>query len=208
MEPHDMPVTAKLSRKFYETFGDDIANELVGWFNDVDLTFKTELRELNNLNFQRFDAKLEQRLVEQESRWSARFVALEASIDRRFAESDKRWEQRFAMLERNVDERFATLERDIGARFATLERNLETGLATVERSIDARFAKHDRHWGEEVVGLGTRISALDAKLDLQVSELRREIADQKAGLHRWLFMYWAGTVVPLAGLILALHSSW
>jgi hypothetical protein len=24
-----MPVTAKLSRKFYDTFGDDIANELV-----------------------------------------------------------------------------------------------------------------------------------------------------------------------------------
>ena len=28
-----MPVTAKLSRKFYERFGDDIANELVDWFN-------------------------------------------------------------------------------------------------------------------------------------------------------------------------------
>ena len=27
-------VTAKLSRKFYETFGDDLMNELVAWFND------------------------------------------------------------------------------------------------------------------------------------------------------------------------------
>ncbi len=27
-----MPVTAKLSRKFYETFGDELANELVDWF--------------------------------------------------------------------------------------------------------------------------------------------------------------------------------
>ncbi len=26
-----MPVTAKLSRRFYEKFGDDIANELVDW---------------------------------------------------------------------------------------------------------------------------------------------------------------------------------
>jgi len=26
-----MPVTAKLSRKFYETFGDDLANEIVEW---------------------------------------------------------------------------------------------------------------------------------------------------------------------------------
>ena len=34
-----VPVTAKLSRKFYERFGDDIANELVDWFNMVDATY-------------------------------------------------------------------------------------------------------------------------------------------------------------------------
>jgi len=59
-----MPVTAKLSRKFYETFGDEIANELVEWFNQVDTTYRTELREVNELNFARFDAKLEQRIAE------------------------------------------------------------------------------------------------------------------------------------------------
>jgi hypothetical protein len=36
----------------------------VDWFNAVDLTYRTELRELNELNFARFDAKLEQRLAE------------------------------------------------------------------------------------------------------------------------------------------------
>ena len=59
-----MPVTAKLSRKFYETFGDEIAKELVEWFNQVDTTYRTELREVNELNFARFDAKLEQRIAE------------------------------------------------------------------------------------------------------------------------------------------------
>ena len=59
-----MPVTAKLSKKFYEKFGDDLTNELVTWFNDVDATYRTELRELNELNFARFDTKLEQRLAE------------------------------------------------------------------------------------------------------------------------------------------------
>jgi len=59
-----MPVTVKLSRKFYETFGDDIANELVEWFNTVDTTYRGDLRELNELNFARFDAKLEQRVAE------------------------------------------------------------------------------------------------------------------------------------------------
>jgi len=95
-----MPVTVKLSRKFYETFGDEIANELVEWFNQVDATYRGELRELNELNFARFDAKLEQR----------------------------------------------------------------------------------------------------------VAELRRELADQRADLIKWMFIFWVGTVVPLAGLILALHK--
>ncbi len=59
-----MPVTARLSKKFYEKLGEDIANELVDWFNAVDATYKGDLRELNELNFARFDAKLEQRLAQ------------------------------------------------------------------------------------------------------------------------------------------------
>jgi hypothetical protein len=71
-----VPVTAKLSRKFYDRFGDDIANELVDWFNKVDATYRFELRELNEVNFGRFDAKLEAL----ESRVEARMAASEARI--------------------------------------------------------------------------------------------------------------------------------
>jgi len=59
-----VPVTAKLSRKFYERFGDDLTNELVEWFNQVDTTYRSELREANELNWLRFEAKLEQRIAE------------------------------------------------------------------------------------------------------------------------------------------------
>ncbi len=52
------PITAKLSKKFYDTLGEDIANELVDWFNQVDATYRSELRDLDELNFARFDAKL------------------------------------------------------------------------------------------------------------------------------------------------------
>ena len=53
-----MPVTARLSSKFYERFGDDIATELVDWFNAVDSTYQTQLREINDLNWERFKATL------------------------------------------------------------------------------------------------------------------------------------------------------
>ena len=56
-----MPVTARLSRGFYERFGDDLTNELVEWFNAVDATYRADLMRVNDLNFARFDAKVEQR---------------------------------------------------------------------------------------------------------------------------------------------------
>ena len=59
-----MPVTATLSRKFYEKFGDDLTNELVNWLNQVDAAYRSDLRELNEVNFARFDAKLEQRATQ------------------------------------------------------------------------------------------------------------------------------------------------
>jgi len=58
-----VPVTVKLSRKLYDKLGEDVANELVDWFNQVDATYRADLRELNELNYARFDAKLEQRLA-------------------------------------------------------------------------------------------------------------------------------------------------
>ena len=59
-----MPVTARLSKRFYETLGEDVANEMVDWFNAVDTTYKADLRDLIEVQAQRFDAKLEQRLAE------------------------------------------------------------------------------------------------------------------------------------------------
>jgi hypothetical protein len=81
-----VPVTARLSQKFYEKFGDDLTNELVDWFNKVDTTYRTELRELNELNFERFDAKLEQRLAQLDAKWAGRWTDLDAKIERRITD--------------------------------------------------------------------------------------------------------------------------
>src|SRR5437588_11675023 len=74
-------VTAKLSQKFYERFGDDIVNELVTWFNDVDATYRADLRELNETNFARFDAKLEQRLAEFDAKLEQQLAELRTSVE-------------------------------------------------------------------------------------------------------------------------------
>src|SRR5881296_1310322 len=125
-----MPVTAKLSRKFYDTFGDEIATELVEWFNQVDATYRGDLRELNELNFGRFDAKLEQRVAE-----------LDAKIEKRYGQLDAKIEQRYAQL--------------------------------------------------------------DAKVDQRMAELRKDLADMKSDLVRWMFMFWAPTALGVVGTALS-----
>ncbi|MBA3655874.1 MAG: hypothetical protein H0W69_00815 [Gemmatimonadaceae bacterium] len=71
-----MPVTAKLSRNFYERFGDEIADEFVNWFNAVDTTYQNQLRELNELNWQRFRAELHATVAQSEARLSDKFADL------------------------------------------------------------------------------------------------------------------------------------
>ena len=104
-----MPVTAKLSRKFYERLGDEIATELVDWFNAVDTAYRADLKDLNELNFQRFDAKVEQR-----------FAEADAKLEKRLAELEVKFEHRFADLGQQFVELRATSREDLAAVRADL----------------------------------------------------------------------------------------
>jgi hypothetical protein len=67
-----MPITAKLSRRFYERFGDDIVNELVEWLNTVDTSYRQEFKDLFDANFARLQVDLDAKLERQKSellRW-------------------------------------------------------------------------------------------------------------------------------------------
>ena len=90
-----MPVTARLSKAFYDQFGEQVTNELVEWFNQVDLTYRTDLRALNDSNFSRFEAVLGTRIAELELRLEQRF----AEMDARFGEADSRLAKRFAAVD-------------------------------------------------------------------------------------------------------------
>jgi len=81
-----MPVAANFSKAFYDKLGHRVVDELVGWLNSVDTTYRADLRELNELNFARFDAKLEQRMAELRAEFEMRFTALDAKLDQRIAE--------------------------------------------------------------------------------------------------------------------------
>ena len=85
-----MPVTAKLSKKFYDTLGDEVTNELVAWLNAVDESYRTEIRDLFAAHFGRLEAemralreRLEAELHALEARMQSDLRALETRVEAR-----------------------------------------------------------------------------------------------------------------------------
>ncbi len=106
-----MPVTAKLSKLFYERLGEQVTNELVDWFNAVDATYRADLRELNELTFARFNAKMERRFAESEARLERQFVALEAKLDTKVDSAV--FQHAIAQLEARMDRGFAQAQTNL-----------------------------------------------------------------------------------------------
>ena len=124
-----MPVTARLSKRFYDVFGEEIANELVDWFNQVDDTYQADLRELNELNFGRFDAKLEQRLAMLDVAWQGRWTELDAKLEQRLAELDTKWGGRWTQLDAKLVQRLAELRVELVKELAGVKSGLKWMLA-------------------------------------------------------------------------------
>jgi hypothetical protein len=101
----------------------------------VDATYRADLLQINELNFSRFDARLEQQLAQ-----------FRAVVEQRFEQLDLKW----------------------NGRWTEVDGRIESGLAQ-----------------------------LDVKIDQRRAELRAELI-------KWMFVFWAGTLVPLGGLILFL----
>ncbi len=123
-----MPITAKFSKAFYDKLGHDIADEMVNWFNQADTVYRTQLRELNDLNYARFeakldqfDAKMDQRFAEQDAKWARRFGELDSKWRQRFGELDAKWETSSGERDTKWERRFGDLSARVDKLTATVE---------------------------------------------------------------------------------------
>ena len=74
-----MPV-AKLSREFYERFGDKLTDELVNCLNSIEGSYRAELRDLFAAHFGRFEEKLERRLTDAKAELGIKIEQLRAEF--------------------------------------------------------------------------------------------------------------------------------
>jgi DNA anti-recombination protein RmuC len=132
-----MPVTAKLSKLFYDRLGDAVANELVDWFNAVDATYRADLRELNELNFARFDAKLDQRVAELHAK-------LDAKIDRLAAELNGKIDRVAAELNGKIDRVSGELNGKIDRVSGELNGKIDLMSAELKATLERRLGEQTR----------------------------------------------------------------
>src|ERR1043166_4543928 len=74
-----MAIGSRLSRKIHEVLGTEAAEAMVDWMQRVDAG-RSELRELNDLSFARFDARLAERIAEVNARMDIGFASVDAKI--------------------------------------------------------------------------------------------------------------------------------
>ena len=115
-----MPVTARLSKRFYDTFGDEIANDLVEWFNQVDATYRQELREQNDLNWGRVEARIGQG----EARMEARISQGEARLEARLGQVESRMVEMETRLRSEFHQELTGLRADMDVGFERLRSDL------------------------------------------------------------------------------------
>jgi len=104
-----VPVTAKLSREFYDTLGDEVADELVDWFNQVDAIYRADLRELNELNFARFEAKVEHRFAQSDAKFERRLAEVEAKLAKELADFQAQVVRQFGRVDTQISDLKAEL---------------------------------------------------------------------------------------------------
>ncbi len=160
-----MPVTAKLSRKFYDTLGDDVANELVAWFNAVDLTYRTDLRDLNELNHGRFMAKLAEGMT-----------GIRADFERQIGG-----------VRSELKTETGSLRSDLKAEIGSLRSELKADIESLRSERKADTASLRSELKRDIAEARTATEALG-------SQLRLEMAGHRADLIKWMFLFWVGTV--------------
>lgn len=72
--------------------------ELVEWFNQVDATYRADLIQLNELNFSRFDSRLEQRMAQLDAKWNRSWSELGVKLETRIAQLESKFGQQLAQF--------------------------------------------------------------------------------------------------------------
>jgi ABC-type phosphate transport system auxiliary subunit len=123
-----MPVTAKLSQQFYQRLGDDVAGELVEWFNAVDATYRSDVRAIADAQSARIDAQMGQ---------------MRAELRQEIGDVRSELRQEIAALGAELRVEIAALGAELRVEIAELRAEMRAGFAAVNDRFVASEARTD-----------------------------------------------------------------
>jgi predicted component of type VI protein secretion system len=121
-----MPVTPTFSEDFYKKLGHGIAEEFVNWFNQAHAAFRADLKELNELNYARFESKLEQRIAE-----------LRATLREELAQMGAALRQEISAVDSKLSRRIAELDAKLSGQIASVAAQGDNKLATLQAEVQS-----------------------------------------------------------------------
>ena len=110
-----MPV-AKLSREFYDRFGDKVTDELVNCLNSIEASYRAEIKDLFAAHFGRFEEKLERRLAET----ATQLARFEDKLERRLAETAAA----LGRFEEKLEHRLAATQAELRVEIHSVKADL------------------------------------------------------------------------------------
>ena len=119
-----MPLAIKLSKRFYDTLGDEVTNEFVMMLNSLDDAYRTEIRDLFGSHTGQIDSRMGQ-LEGRMDRLEGRMERLEGRMERlegRMGQLETRLvrvEAQIELLEKNLNTRIDAKLSDLKASILT-----------------------------------------------------------------------------------------
>ncbi|MGQ0703397.1 MAG: hypothetical protein ACT4PM_09740 [Gemmatimonadales bacterium] len=101
-----------------------------------------------------------------------------------------------------------TAVRDVAdLYFERLDAQMDKRLGAYDARMEKRLGALEAHLGALEAHLETRLAEFRAEWKGDVAKLEKEMATQQASLITWMFIFWMSTILPLAGLMVALVRS-
>jgi hypothetical protein len=184
-----VPVTTRLLHRLNEALGDDAADDLLACFHEASEVNRAAVRELAELYITRSEARIDQRMAELGGDLHAALGVHRGDLQSALGD-----------LRGDLQSALGVHRGEVGAALGEFRGVVGTALGQFRGEVGTALGQFR---GEVGAALGEFRGEVRSALGELRGEMHSGLANQRAELLKWMFLFWAGTVVPLAGLILA-----
>lgn len=206
-----MPMTTRLLQRLSDTLGEEATNDLLGYLEGERHLNRAEFRQIAESYYDRFDHLLRQEVARLDTGIEGLrkdMTRLEIQLGAAIGELRGELASTIGGLRGELASAIGGLRSELGAEIGELRGELASAISGLRAEIGGVRTELGAEIGALRGELGSTARGFRGELASASAELRGEfkagLADQRADLLKWMFLFWAGTVAPLAGLMIAL----